>query len=175
MVKNLGGNKSKRGARKHTQPSNSGNTRKASQEGEIYASITNVFGNGRAEMVCMDGVKRLLVIRKKFKGRNKRDNTVAKGTWVLAGRRMWEVRCADDKEVCDLLEVYSASDMDHLKSSVAGNWQVLAGEKDKSCDEELVFEDEQTQHYTDIMNQMEVSDPAGALDWLDEDVDIDDL
>ena len=177
MVKNLGGNKSKRGARKHTQPAQSGNTRKASQEGEIYGSITNVFGNGRAEVICIDGEKRHLVIRKKFKGRNKRENTVTKGTWVLAGRRVWEVRGANDKEVCDLLEVYSQSDVDHLKGSVAEDWRILGGDREKEQGEgELVFEDEQTKHYTDILESMECADPKGALDWLDdEDVDLDDL
>lgn len=176
MVKNQGGNKSKKGARKHIQSTSSGFTRKAELEGEIYASITNIFGNGRAEVMCIDGVKRLLVIRKKFKGRNKRDNAVSKGTWVLAGRRVWEVRAANDKEVCDLLEVYSQSDIDCLKSSVVEDWKILATEKEKtSQDEDLVFEDAETSHYAEILEEMDSGDITAKMDWLDDDVDIDDL
>ena len=177
MVKNLGGNKSKRGARKHTQPATHTNTRKAVEEGEVYGSVTNVFGNGRAEVMCIDGNRRLLMIRKKFKGRNKRDNTIGKGTWVLAGKREWEVRGTNDKEVCDLLEVYSATDVENLKNSVVCDWRVLASEKDTALvqDEELVFEDDRTQHYAEIMDNAETADIGSALDWLDEDVDIDDL
>ena len=176
MVKNQGGNKSKKGARKHIQSASSGFTRKAELDGEIYASITNVFGNGRAEVMCIDGIKRLLVIRKKFKGRNKRDNTVSKGTWVLAGRRIWEVRGANDKEVCDLLEVYSQSDIDCLKSSVVEDWKVLATDKEKTPqDDGLVFEDADTTHYTEILEKMDSEDITSKMDWLDDDVDIDDL
>ena len=177
MVKNLGGNKSKRGARKHIQPAVHSNTRKAAEEGEIYGSVTNVFGNGRAEVMCIDGTRRLLMIRKKFKGRNKRDNTVTKGTWVLVGKREWEVRGASDKEVCDLLEVYSAADVENLKNSVVCDWRILASDKDAAPahGEDLVFEDERTQHYTEIMENTETADIGDALDWLDDDVDIDDL
>jgi len=176
MVKNQGGNKSKKGARKHIQSGSSGYTRKADLEGEVYASITNVFGNGRAEVICIDGVKRLLVIRKKFKGRNKRDNTVAKGTWVLAGRRAWEVRSANEKEVCDLLEVYSQSDIECLKSSVVQDWKVLATEKETNPEsDDLVFEDASTAHYSEILQEMHTEDISSKMDWLDDDVDIDDL
>ena len=176
MVKNQGGNKSKKGARKHVQSAPSGFTRKAELEGEIYASITNVFGNGRAGVMCLDGIKRLLVIRKKFKGRNKRDNTVTKGTWVLAGRRVWEVRATSDKEVCDLLEVYSQSDIECLKSSVVEDWKVLATDKEKTGESgDLVFEDADTAHYAEILEEMDSEDITSKMDWLDDDVDIDDL
>ena len=87
MVKNFGGNKSKRGARKYLTTSQTRNTRKAELEGETYAMIKNIYGNGRAEILCIDGISRILIIRKKFKGRNKRENNVSKGVWVLAGKR----------------------------------------------------------------------------------------
>ena len=45
-------------------------------EGEMYARVTKTFGHGMGEVLCDDGITRLLIIRKKFKGRNKRDNSV---------------------------------------------------------------------------------------------------
>ena len=109
MVKNLGGNKAKRQGRKHTQGDTSYTTRRSVSEDEKYGIITKVYGNGRAEVKCIDNASRLLQIRKKFKGRNKRDNTITPNCWVLVGLRSWEVRRADDREVCDLLEVYNSN------------------------------------------------------------------
>ena len=44
MVKNLGGNKSKRVARKYINTNVNANTRKADKEGEIYGIITKLYG-----------------------------------------------------------------------------------------------------------------------------------
>ena len=41
---------------------------------EIYARVLSVYGGGMLEVYCDDGVKRLCVIRRKFKGRNKKKN-----------------------------------------------------------------------------------------------------
>ena len=42
----------------------------------------------RAEVLCIDNISRMLIIRKKFKGRNKRNNMVGLNSWVLAGLRL---------------------------------------------------------------------------------------
>ena len=45
-------------------------------EGEIYAKVIKCYGNGMVDVICNDGITRLCIIRKKFKGRNKKDNSV---------------------------------------------------------------------------------------------------
>ena len=186
MVKNLGGNKAKRQGRKHTQGDTSYTTRRSVSEDEKYGIITKVYGNGRAEVKCIDNASRLLQIRKKFKGRNKRDNTITPNCWVLVGLRSWEVRRADDREVCDLLEVYNSNDVEQLKQSVDAPWKVLTSlskegnENDQH--EDVNFVDERTQKYEDLLesdnNDTTVKE---SLDWLaddgsdDSDFDIDDL
>ena len=185
MVKNLGGNKAKRQGRKHTQGSTNYTTRKSQSEDEVYSIVTKIYGNGRAEIYSIDGVTRIMIIRKKFKGRNKRDNTVLLNTWVLVGLRSWEVRRADDKENCDLLEVYNAHDIDDLKQSVEAPWHILTsaskGTQPVNNEEsEINFVDERTQKYQDLLNTSATEGVKESLDWLaeddsDSDFDIDEL
>ena len=86
-------------------------------EDEMYASVTKMFGNGMCEVISNDAKKRLCVIRNKFRGRSKRDNTVAIGTWVMVGDRSWESGggSADKLPKCDLLEVYNDGEKQKLK------------------------------------------------------------
>ena len=56
-----------------------------------------------------------MIIRRKFRGRNKRDNNVSVGTIVLVGLRDWEVLSVKKKPKVDLLEVYGTNDMEGLK------------------------------------------------------------
>ena len=111
MVKNKKGGKGhKRGARKHLNSSlHAPKFREAKEEGEMYAKITRIFGGGNAEIICNDGITRLLVIRGKFRGRNKRDNNVVQNAMVLVGVRDWEVVTAGKKPKADLLFVYPLS------------------------------------------------------------------
>jgi len=115
MVKNNGGNKAKKIARKTINiPDRS--TRLASVDGEIYAVVIKLMGNNICNVFCIDGEERMCVIRKKFSGKGKRDNFLSRGKWVLVGLRSWEVT-SKDKEKCDLLEVYS----DHNKEILIKN------------------------------------------------------
>ena len=185
MVKNLGGNRAKRQGRKHTQGDSSYTTRRAASEDEKYGIITKVYGNGRAEVKCIDDMSRLLQIRKKFKGRNKRDNTITPNCWVLVGLRSWEVRRADDREVCDLLEVYNPNDVEQLKQSVDAPWKILTStsrETSETNEQDVSFVDERTQKYEDLLeSENNNTTLKESLDWLaadgsdDSDFDIDDL
>ena len=116
MVKNFGGNKSKRMGRKFIQPP-SKTTRFVSQDGEMYAIVAKHLGNSQIHALCSDGITRLCCIRQKFKGRSKRDNFVGVGIWILIGTREWEVRSTEKMERCDLLEVYSSPDIENIKNS----------------------------------------------------------
>lgn len=126
MVKNQGGNKGKIGARKHLNPTVSRSVREKSEEGEIYAAVINLFGGANCEVICEDGRKRLCVIRNKFRGRNKHDNIIGPGVWVLVGMRDWEARAAHKQEKCDLLCVYREDEKKKLKANSTGNWAALA-------------------------------------------------
>ena len=106
MVKNFGGNKAKKFARKSVNNISDRSTRYAIEDGEIYAVVTKMMGNNICQVICIDGKTRLCIIRRKFTGKGKRDNFLVRGKWVLVGLRDWEV-VKEDKEKCDLLEVYS--------------------------------------------------------------------
>ena len=90
-------------------------TRFIKEEGEIYESYKNVRWR-HAVIECSDGVERTLVIRNKFKKRNKRDNCISEGKYVLAGIRTWEVVAPKKKPKADLLCVYNDSDIKEIKS-----------------------------------------------------------
>lgn len=139
MVKNLGGNKAKGFARKHT---NGGKKdvvlRVAEEEGEVYAVVTKMCGNSMFECTGIDRVARLGHIRGKFSGKGKRDNIVQNGVWVLVGVREWDIKKEEPKQnaeskslkkdklpQCDLLEVYSDNDKERLRNEVAAEWKIL--------------------------------------------------
>ena len=120
MVKNKkGGSGHKKYARKHAQKSySSRKVRLAVEEGEIYARITRIFGGEHAAIYCSDGVERTLVIRGKFRGRNKRDNAIKLNTMVLVGLRsvaFGEVVAVGKKPKADLIFVYNDSHLKELK------------------------------------------------------------
>ena len=109
MGKNvMGGGKSRKGARnRHSDLASQKATRYAKEAGEIYACVTRMFGGPNCEVKCVDGKLRMCVIRNKFRGRGKRDNTLTIGVWVLIGVRDWESAPEGKLPKCDLLEVYS--------------------------------------------------------------------
>jgi translation initiation factor 1A len=154
MVKNaFGGNKSKGFARKHNNSSNkvNNNLRISEDEGEIYAIVTKMCGNGMFQCYCIDGVERLCHIRGKFTGRKKRDNIVSSGGWVLIGVREWDNKPdqatvankkKDKIQQCDLLEVYNDGDKDRLKENVQENWKILVSHDPNKFSEGLDDEDD---------------------------------
>jgi initiation factor 1A len=121
MVKNTkGGSGHKSQARKHETSGKQSNfkTRFSEDEFEYYAQVVAMLGNGMCHVMCKDGKKRLCIIRGKFRGRGKRDNTLSNGKWVLVGGRDFEAeKTGEGKnlEKCDLLEVYSDLDKERLK------------------------------------------------------------
>ena len=154
MVKNSkGGCKSKRMARKHVNSGPQRSVRKITEDGEMYAIVVKHFG-GQCEVVTTDGVTRMCILRGKFKGRSRRDNNMAQGSWVMIGIREWEVR-GDGKTKCDLLCVYSDIERDELKQ----NSDVKFTELEKvntemtgvTVDNNVAFKDDKTSDYENIM------------------------
>jgi translation initiation factor 1A len=126
MVKNVkGGTGHKSQARKHVITKETAKTRLASDEYEYYGYVTSILGGSNCHVVCQDGVKRLCIIRGKFRGsRGKRDSYINKGTWVLVGIREWatESSKSDVLDKCDLLEVYNDNDKYKLKTIPDIDW-----------------------------------------------------
>lgn len=132
MVKNKkGGSSHKKMARKHVNPQNRNRKlRLVKESGEMYGKIVKIEGGGNFEVLCNDNKRRLMIIRKKFKGRNKRDNTLRVGTMVMVGTRDWQVMSNKKREKVDLLEVYKDSQLNELSKDKNINLDVFPiGEK----------------------------------------------
>lgn len=159
MVKNFGGKKSKRLGRKHVQQPRERRLRFPMEKGEIFAIVIKLLGHDMAEVKCIDDINRLCIIRKKFRGRSKRDNTLVSGTIVLVGLREWEVRKESKKKLqkCDLLEVYRSNEVDRLRKDASyENWGILAGAceaapKFDDNDGDVRFVDAETLAYQEMM------------------------
>jgi len=140
MVKNKkGGSSHKKMARKNVRASFvKRKMRKSENELEIYAKVTAMHGGGHAEVLCSDNKRRLLVIRGKFKGRNKRDNSIKLNSIVLAGIRDFEVVQANKKEKVDLIYVYNDGDLNELKK--IQEVKVILGIADNAEEDDMPFE-----------------------------------
>ena len=176
MVKNSGGNKSKRQGRKYVNAPQQRNVRYIKEKGETYAVVTKLFGGSNCEVMCMDGQLRHCIIRNKFRGRDKRDNTITNNVWVLVGIRDWEARIGKPQK-CDLLEVYSQNDKEKIKSNADINIHHLLSVTDDTtngdkCDIEFV--DDNTAEY-----QAELENEANAKlvtdGTSDDEIDIDEI
>jgi initiation factor 1A len=108
----------------------------SSNNDEIYAKVEKVYGGNRALVMCNDGHERMMEWRRKFGGRNKRDNFIADGCIVLVGKREWQVMHDNKKEKVDLLEVYQASEVDVLKKKKVCSY--LFGSEDKKIEEDTI-------------------------------------
>lgn len=75
-------------------------------DGQEYAQVTKMLGNGRCQVKCVDGVDRLAVIR----GAMRKKVWIKVEDWVLVGLRDFQ----DDK--CDIIGKYSDEDVRNLKA-----------------------------------------------------------
>ena len=134
MVKNkIGGKRTKRGARKNLNDisSMSRKIRFIEEEGEEYAIVNKIIGNGQCNVICGDGKSRLCFIRNKFSGRNKHSNLINNGTWIMIGKRDWETTKKDKLEKCDLLELYNDDEKNRLKQETNYDFSSLIKEENK--------------------------------------------
>lgn len=160
MVKNTkGGNKHKKMARKQAGPPVEEKIRYSSCNEEIYASVAKIYGNGRVLVTCNDGIERLCVIRKKFKGRNKRSNEISLGTYLLVGKREWNSVSENKLETTDLLYVYSQNQANKLKYQNDINTKVLmVNEKYNENDSKKIQQENNNLYFLDKDTKEEEED-----------------
>ena len=117
MVKNTGGCKTKGLARKLVNAPVSDHVRKIEEEGECYAIVSKMLGNGMCHVNILHNEQILTNvvchIRGKFRGRNKKANLVQVGYIVLVGLREWE----HNVSACDLANVYNQNQLKPLNLS----------------------------------------------------------
>ena len=134
-------------------PGGKNKLRVVEEEGELYAVVIAIMGGSCATVFCDDGVERTCIMRKKFRGRGKRDNTISRGSWVLVGRRDWESGLRNN---CDLIEVYTHAEMGQLET-MQGNWAALkaaVAEGGGEAGGDLIqFVDGKTTQYMDMLEQ----------------------
>ena len=131
MVKNAGGNKSKKVARKNVALNSAASgsfckdVRRVSDPSEMYAAIAKIYSARRCDVVGSDGMTYSCTIRGKFlKGKRSGNNALAIGVWVMIGFYDWEVR-SDGSKNCDLLEIYTPPEKEKLKQLEAQNLSAI--------------------------------------------------
>lgn len=184
MVKNItGGSRHKSMARKAFNAPR-GALRRRSEEGELYAVVTKILGGSMCHVVGMDKAERNCVIRGKFRGGKKRDNTIRTGVVVLIGDRDWSSVQTGKLPVCDLLEVYSDADKDRLKTletSVDWSFSLHVGEtcaSSSTFDTGMEFGDTSVSEEYEKLVRDETSNIIGGTDLgfaHDEEIDLEDI
>lgn len=185
-----GGSGHKKFARKHTSGGSSSNSfiRTSQDPNEIYAIATKMLGNNMFHCHCIDNKVRLCHIRGRFGGRNKRDNIISAGTWILVGLREWE-NSADSKKLqqCDLLEIYSGILKERLKELEDCNWSILNANDLSKVDNAIVESEDDFKFMTDRdeeimrLNEEMKSNASKKITMIeenaedDEDINIDDI
>ena len=103
MVKNSGGCRTKGLARKLVNAPVSDKVRQIEEEGEYYAIVSKMLGNGMCHVNVLqdDEIIPNVVchIRGKFRGRNKKANLVSIHSIIIIGIRTWE----HNLKACDLV------------------------------------------------------------------------
>jgi len=187
MVKNFGGNKGKKQARKLVSAprDNRLRTPNPDEPDEQLACVSKMLGNGMCNVVCGDNSTKLCIIRNKFRGRSKRHNTIIPGSYVLVDIRSWET-ATKTVQKCDLLEVYNKAEMNKLVDTVSFDWNVFKGigthessdKKDSIDDYDFEFGDNDTfELEKDIREHTKktLSSSTTILDDYEGHIDIDDI
>jgi initiation factor 1A len=193
MVKNKGGGNHKHMARKGFGGSQKtqNKLRISEDECEVYAQVDKLLGNGMCYVDCMDNVKRLCIIRGKFRGRGKRDNTLTTGTWCLIGRRDYLSDPVEGKlEQSDLLEVYAESDKQRLRAQVPSmDWNKFLSKDasnsfNSSGEQQVEFIDDRQEDYKRLMAEqigttkkldLSVGNDSGSEKGCNDEINIDDI
>ena len=148
----MGGNRAKKQGNKHKGGGGGGGggqyagVRRAGQ-GELYAVALRIYGSGRVQVIGNDGMHRMLEIRGKFKGRNRRHNEVKPGGLLLVGDRQYTINPSGAKQhdrVCDLLCVYDPDETRTLRREGKLNvnmFKAATSKFDSHTDDSIAFDD----------------------------------
>jgi len=111
------------------------------EEGELVAILEKNMGNGILQ-VKVPGNTLLCHVRKKFV---KERNALKVGTWLLVGLREFETI----KKNCDLLEIYSDTEVNRLLS-MDGPWRIFEQKED-------LFVEKVDVEKTDVVLDMDIN------------------
>jgi len=106
------------------------------EEGEDYAIVTRRLGNGNFLVKLKDSTERICTIRQKFNRKNK--DVIEVGTWLLVADREYSTK----KTHCDMLEVYSKSEISKLME-MSNDWAVFTGEEPEKKDYDTIVRTEE--------------------------------
>lgn len=114
MVRNLkGGTGTKALGRKYQNSGgHSEHVRIPSCAAEQFACVTKMFGHGMCEIFTNNNVRLIGHIRNKFRGKQKRQNTITSSMIVLVGLREWESSPTN----CDILSIYDDRELELLQN-----------------------------------------------------------
>jgi len=188
MVKNTkGGSGHKSQARKFVESSKQqSKTRIALEDGELYAQVSKLLGNGMCHVLCQDNKTRLCMIRGKFRGRGKRDNILTNGKIILVGIRDYESTKEGKMENCDLLDIYTDQDKKKLENQIDSvDWklfhQMECSTKTAQDEDNIEFTNETEDDYDRIMKEATSSSsstskkPLIVIDENEEEINVDDI
>ena len=123
MVRNSnGGGGAKKQGRKFQNKNRTEELRKSEDKNELYAIVDKIYGNGLNVYTNL-GQEIWCRIPGKFKGRNKRNNYIEVGAWVLVGLYEWANE--NDPKSCELLYVYDRNDVEQLQNLPGINLRLL--------------------------------------------------
>lgn len=134
MPKNKG-----KGGKKHKRGKGDGDHLKRElifkEDGQEYGQVLKMLGNGRCDVMCMDGVKRLCHIR----GKMRKKVWVMVNDIVLVGLRDFQ----DEK--ADIIAKYNSDEAKNLKTygEIPENTKIneTAADEEEAEDDGIVFED----------------------------------
>jgi initiation factor 1A len=106
------------------------------EDGEDYAIVTRRLGNGNFLVKLKDSTERICTIRQKFNRKNK--DVIEVGTWLLVADREYSTK----KTHCDMLEVYSKSEISKLME-MSNDWAVFTGEEPEKKDYDTMVRTEE--------------------------------
>lgn len=119
MVKNTaGGSKHKSMARKNANSGGSTKIHMPEEDGECFAKVTKMLGNGMCEVTLQNGDEFIenvvCFIRGKFRSKNKRHNLVSNDSFLIVGLRTW----SSNSKQCDLIHVFDNSILNSLLNHI---------------------------------------------------------
>jgi initiation factor 1A len=106
------------------------------EDGEDYAIVVRRLGNGNFQVKLKDSTERICTIRQKFNRKNK--DIIEVGTWLLVADREYSTK----KTHCDMLEVYSKSEISKLME-MSNDWSVFTGEEPEKQDYDAMIRTEE--------------------------------